>query len=241
MRAFLRPVSQTAHASMRAPVAKATFQPLAALSSTRAFAAKAAPLTEYPKSNLAFVKPKVEDGTLEGRYATALFMAAPERLDKVYADLMNFREMMNESKDLKLLVQTPGIDPRSKVAALKGVCSSAGIDDAVFNFMQVLVENKRLKLLPKMIELFEVFYRAEKGLIPCLVTSATDLGKAEKKKVEAAMAKRAGAGATLIMEYSTEPRIMGGLVVKMGEAVYDYSVSNRLTRMEMQLLAPLAD
>jgi len=185
-------------------------------------------------------KPKVEDPSLEGRYATALFMATNDRLDKVYADVIAIRAMMAESKDMKLLVDTPGIDPKSKVAALTAVFEKAGIDGAVLNFTKVLIENKRLIKLPKMIDSFEVFYRAEKGLIPCVVTSATELGKPEKKKVEAAMAKRAGAGATLIMEYNTSPLIMGGLYVKMGEAVYDYSVSNRLNRMETQLLAPLA-
>merc|ERR550537_98273 len=75
-------------------------QPLAALSATRAFAAK----------------PKVEDGTLEGRYATALFMATSDRLDKIYGDLAALRGMMAESQDMKLLVETPGIDPESKVS-----------------------------------------------------------------------------------------------------------------------------
>merc|ERR1719198_340027 len=87
-------------------------------------------------------KPKVEDGTLEGRYATALFMATHSRLDKVYGDLTALRSMIQESPDLKLLVETPGIDPDSKVAAIQAVCAAAGADSAVVNFLKVLVENK---------------------------------------------------------------------------------------------------
>merc|ERR1711907_681308 len=113
-------------------------------------------------------------------------------------------------------------------------------DEAVENFLKVLVENKRLKSLPKMIDLYEVFYRAEKGLVPCTVTSAAELSNKEKKQVEAAMQKRAGSGSTLIMDYTTNPLILGGLVVKLGEAVYDNSVATRLERLQTQLLAPLA-
>merc|ERR1719343_455291 len=69
-------------------------------------------------------KPKTEDGTLEGRYATALFMASSDRLDKVYGDLSVLREMMQESKEFKLMVETPGIDPDSKVGALEQVCKT---------------------------------------------------------------------------------------------------------------------
>merc|ERR1719183_3501034 len=99
MRACLRPLPLMARSSLRHTVAAPTMfapagqmaQPLAALSPTRAFAAK----------------PKVEDGTLEGRYATALFMATNDRLDQVYNDLLSLRSMIADSPDMKLLVETP--------------------------------------------------------------------------------------------------------------------------------------
>lgn len=230
-RAALRPVAQVAlrRAVPAAPVfapAGRSLQPLAALTSSRAFAAGA--------------KPKVEDGTLEGRYATALFMATNDRLDKVYGDVTTLRSMIAESSDFKLMVESPGIDPRTKVAAMTAVCDASGIDSSVVNFIKVLVENKRLQLLPKMIDMYEVFYRAEKGLVPCTITSAKELTKKEKAKVEAAMQKRAGAGSTLIMDFNTNPLLLGGLVAKMGEAVIDNSVATRLERLQTQLLAPLA-
>jgi len=106
-------------------------------------------------------KPKVEDGTLEGRYATALFMATSDRLDKVYGDLAELRDMMQESKEFRLMVETPGIDTDSKTAALEAICSQTGSDQAVVNFLKVLIENKRMHKLEKMIELYEGFYRAE--------------------------------------------------------------------------------
>lgn len=185
-------------------------------------------------------KPKHEDGTLEGRYATALFMASSGKLDKVYGDMVGLRDMMEASKDFKLLVETPGVDPESKVKALEAVCSKAGTDVAVVNFLKVLVENKRLDKLQRVVDLFEVFYRAEKNLVLCKVTSAAPLSSSEQSEVKKAMAKRAGAGAELIMEYATNPAILGGLVVKMGEAVFDNSVSTKLERLQSQLLVPVS-
>jgi len=185
-------------------------------------------------------KPKMEDGTLEGRYATALFMASSGRLDKVYNDLVSIRSMMEESKEFKLAVETPGIDPESKVAAFEAICQKAGTDAAVVNFLKVLVENKRAHLLGRMVDLFENFYRAEKGLLLCKVTSAEPLSSAQQGQVKAAMTQRAEKGSTLIMEYNTNPALLGGLVVKMGEVVLDNSVSTRLERLQTQLLAPVA-
>lgn len=198
-----------------------------------------APMANIPSSRTFASKPKVEDGTLEGRYATALYMATSDRLDKVYMDLANLRNMIEESPDLKLMVETPGIDPDSKINAITAVCAQAGTDDAVVNFAKVLIENKRLKLLPRMIDLYEVFYRAEKGLVPCTVTSASPLSDGQKREVEGAMQQRAGPGSTLIMDFTTNPLLLGGLQVKMGEAVYDNSVATRLERLQTQLLAPV--
>mmetsp|Transcript_89983 Transcript_89983/g.178860 ORF Transcript_89983/g.178860 Transcript_89983/m.178860 type:complete len:247 (+) Transcript_89983:47-787(+) len=185
-------------------------------------------------------KPKVDDGTLEGRYATALFMASSDRLDKVYQDLVGIRDMMQESAEFRLMVETPGIDPDSKTAALEDICSQVDADEAIINFLKVLIENKRMYKLGKMIELFEGFYRAEKGLVLCEVTSAEPLSSTQEARVKAALEQRAEQGATLLMEYKTNPALLGGLVVKLGDAILDQSVSTRLERMTTQLMAPVS-
>merc|ERR1719343_82710 len=148
--------------------------------------------------------------------------------------------MMEGSTDFKLLIETPGIDPENKVMALESVCSKAGADASVVNFLKVLVENKRITSLARVIDLFEVFYRAEKGMVLCQVTSAAALSAAQKGQVKAAMTSRAAEGSTIIMEYATNPAILGGLVVKMGDAVFDNSVATRLERIQNQLLQPLS-
>jgi len=184
-------------------------------------------------------KPKVQDGTLEGRYATALYMASPD-VSKVYGDLVSLRTMMQESADLKLVIETPGINPESKINALGDICAAVGAEATVLNFLKLLVENKRSHLLGKMIDLYETFYRAEMGLVPCQVTSAEELSAPQQAEVEAAMTKRAPTGSTLLMDFKTNPALLGGLVVKLGEAVYDQSVATRLERLQNQLLAPVS-
>merc|ERR1719487_2532676 len=98
------------------------------------------PLTARGFAAAAGKKPKVEDGTLEGRYATALFMASSGKIDKVYQDLTAIRSMMNESKEFKLMVETPGIAPEEKNAAIEAICKKTGAEASVVNFMKVLTE-----------------------------------------------------------------------------------------------------
>lgn len=57
-------------------------------------------------------------------------------------------------------------------------------------------------------------------------------------QVEKALAARAK-GAQLMVSYRTSPGILGGLVVKMGESVLDFSVLSRLDRLTTKLMAPM--
>lgn len=82
-------------------------------------------------------------------------MASGGKLDKVYADMAGLREMMEASPHFKMMVETPGIDPESKVKALEAVCKKAGTEAAVVNFLKVLVENKRIAKLCRIVDLFE--------------------------------------------------------------------------------------
>merc|ERR1712151_827400 len=102
----------------------------------------------------------------------------------------------------KLMIETPGVDPDTKVATLEAVCKKAGTDGAVVNFLKVLVENKRIHMLARVIDLFEVFYRAEKGMVLCQVTSAAPLSAAQQGQVKSAMEARAEKGSTVVMEYT---------------------------------------
>jgi len=185
-------------------------------------------------------KPKIEDQTLEGRYATALFMASHKKLDKVQTDLQAINKLLDSSPDFKLMVESPGIQPEERTDALVEMTKILKTDESVVNFLKVLVENKRLHLLERMIDVFEEFYRAEKNLVLCQVTSATELAKGPRAEVAAALQTRVGKDSKLLINYDVNPALLGGLVVKMGNAVLDNSVASRVEQLQKQLLAPVS-
>ena len=65
-----------------------------------------------------------------------------------------------------------------------------------------------------------------------------DRNNIEIKQVEA-MLKARESGRELIVSYKTNAAIMGGIVVKMGESVLDFSVQSRLERLCTKLAAPV--
>lgn len=185
---------------------------------------------------------KHEDLSIEGRYSSALMTATTEKknLDKVFNDLSHVRSCYEESKDFQLFIDTPAIQPAEKVGVLEALAQKYSYDTTSVNYLKVLIENKRLPQLKKMVDNFENFYRAEKGQLMCEVTSATALSNAEKTSIETALKSRVKDAKTqLVISYNENASIEGGLVVKMGESVLDFSVSSKLDKLVAKLVAPI--
>eukprot|EP00922_Rhytidocystis_sp_ex-Travisia-forbesii_P018925 GHVS01028104.1.p1 GENE.GHVS01028104.1~~GHVS01028104.1.p1 ORF type:complete len:266 (+),score=53.44 GHVS01028104.1:131-928(+) len=182
-----------------------------------------------------------EDRSLFGRYGLALFRASVSAgsLDKVFADLDMLNSLQAESPEFKLFIETPGIAAAEKLSVITAMKDKYGLHDITVNFLKVLLENRRLGTLSKMIGSFETYYRKHKGEIKCQVTSAKALTSGQEKEVVAALQRRSGVKAKLIVEYQVQPSIMGGLVVRLDERVLDFSVQSRVESVKAQMMGPV--
>jgi len=188
----------------------------------------------------AFATAAHEDLSIEGRYATALFDLTKQQgsLENVWADLSHLRDCIKESSDFEVFIQNPVFKADEKEAVISGLADTYSYNPLTVNFLRILLENKRISALKKVVDAFENFYRVEKGQLVCRVSSAKELSSKEQKKVRSALQTRSP-NAELIVEYDVNSAIMGGLVVKMGDQVFDFSMHSRLERLQSQLLAPI--
>lgn len=184
-----------------------------------------------------------QDFSLTGRYATALFrsiLALPDAtsvLDNVWKDMGILRSCLAEvPSPLKTIIETPGVNAARKIETMKSL-THHGFSEVTVRFLLLLLENKRLFLLAKVIDAFESFYREARGEILCFVTTAQNLSASEKLNVERALAELKPQH-RLQISYSVVPSILGGLVVRIGNQTLDYSVATRVERIQVQLLAP---
>lgn len=191
-------------------------------------------------SSRSFATSKHEDLSLAGRYSGALLAASLKKknLDKVWGDLSHVRSCFEESKEFALFVESPAIQPAKKAEVFHALAEKYGYDMLTVNYLKTLLENKRLAELKRMIDNYEQFYRAEKNQLVCQVTTVGELSSSEKQKVESMLKKRES-GRELIVSYKTNAAILGGIVVKMGEAVLDFSVQSKLERLCTKLAGPI--
>lgn len=174
------------------------------------------------------------------RYAMALFNSAKPvgKLEKVFSDLEAIRNVATTDPSFKLFLETPGIKKEQKQNVVDDICKVTRADSLTKNFLSLLLDNKRLTDLVKIVEAFEEYYRKDLGQVSCAVTSAVELNNSQRKLVEEAISARMK-GKKLQLAFNVSQSILGGLVIKIEDQVLDHSVSAKVDRLRAQLLQPL--
>ncbi len=169
------------------------------------------------------------------RYARALFDLAAESdaTDTVAADLNRLAEAIARSPDLARLIESPLFNAEDQVAGLDAIMEKLGIGALAANFVRLVAQNRRLALLPAMIEAYRALVAERHGEIRVRVTSAAKLTATQEKKVTAAL--KAALGSEVRIENEVDPSIMGGLVVRAGSRMIDTSVKTRLNTLKSML------
>ena len=97
----------------------------------------------------------------------------------------------------------------------------------------VLIDHRRLPFLPRIVEQLEKELDARMGFAEALISSARELGDAEKRALEAQVAKVTGK--KVRAQYGLDPSLLGGAVVRIGSTIYDGSVVGQLEKIRERL------
>jgi F-type H+-transporting ATPase subunit delta len=104
----------------------------------------------------------------------------------------------------------------------------------MLNFLKVLATHGRLDFLRPIQRSVHVLLDEMQGRVPVQVRTATPIDPALSAKI--AQALRGMTGREPAMQVSTDPDLIGGLVIRVGDTVYDASVSAQLARMRDQMI-----
>ena len=170
------------------------------------------------------------------RYARALtdvVFSAKMDAAKTVQDLSDLRSTLESSKELRFAWESPAVPQQKKLELLDAVASKAGLAKQTRNFIAILIDQRRLGMLPEMIAQVQAQINERLGLADAEVTSARSLADDERKALESQVAK--ATGKTVRASYSQDKALLGGAVVKVGSTIYDGSVRGRLERMKQEI------
>jgi F-type H+-transporting ATPase subunit delta len=172
---------------------------------------------------------------LAERYATALFDLGDERrvLDEIAADLRELRAMLQASGDFLRLIRSPILSRGEQAKAIAAVAESAGLSPLVRDFLAVVARNRRLFVVPAIVEAFLAKLAARRGEVGAQVIAAQPLTAAQLATLNEQL--RRSIGSRVSVDVRVDPGLIGGMVVQVGSRMVDGSIKSKLRRLQLAI------
>jgi len=128
-------------------------------------------------------------------------------------------------------ISDPRIAPTALADLFLGVSGDLNVEQK--SFANLLVENRRLAVLPEISELFEQLKNAEEDTREAVVSSAFPLEDAQVSNLVADLERKFGCKIKATVEIA--PELIGGVRIALGDQVIDASVRGKLAAMAVTL------
>src|ERR1035437_8826385 len=168
------------------------------------------------------------------RYAEAAFQLA-ERDGKVDAwqrDLALAAGLARDERAARA-VDSPAVPFGERRKAVEQMLGKL-VSPQARNLALLLAKRGRFAILPEVSAEYDGLVRKSRGIVAATVTTPAPLSAQDLVRVTARLVQLAGTKAELTM--TTDPTLLGGLTIRIGDRLIDASVRGRLERLRGRLV-----
>jgi F-type H+-transporting ATPase subunit delta len=171
--------------------------------------------------------------TIARPYAEAAFKLALENSNLAgWSDMLALLEAVVLDARVASRIGDPNFDDRALESLILGALGDR-LDGQGRNFVQVLIQNRRLELLPHVRALYEALRREHEGVLDANIVSALPIDDEQVRRLAAALEKKHGRKVNI--QVDVDPSLIGGARIVVGDKVIDATVRGRLDAMAAAL------
>jgi F-type H+-transporting ATPase subunit delta len=173
--------------------------------------------------------------TVARRYATAFYEEANEAgvLEDVDDDVLLLRETLQEpTHPLSRFFESPVIPQEKKDAIIRELLEDR-VAELTVRFLRLLVHKDRETMTKSILDQYQALRDEQRGIVDAHVTVAEPLADEDRETILEALEERTGQSVRLHVE--EDPDLVGGLVIRIGDRVFDGSVRNKLANLHDRL------
>jgi F-type H+-transporting ATPase subunit delta len=176
-------------------------------------------------------------GSLSRRYAKALLELglAGHNYELLAAELDRVVATVESSKELKSALESPVFPMSQRKAILAEVLQRLGVPTVLAQFCQLVLDRNRFAAMGSIARELRTQVDQAAGRVRATVTSAVAVPEAELGRIRRSLEQKTGK--QVVVETRQDASLIGGVVVKVGDVVYDGSIKSQLQRMQEQLLS----
>ena len=171
-----------------------------------------------------------------GKYARSLAEVAFEQNveDKVSEDLRNFYDIFNQHPDVYKVFDSLAIQRDDKEKLLDALLKKHSTTPIASNFLRVLLERNRIRWFQGIFNIFLELVNKRKGIVSAKIITAAPLDRDSVARIEKRLGKVTGK-TVVAKTVETDESLLGGMVVSVGNTVYDGSVKTQLNEIRRRL------
>jgi F-type H+-transporting ATPase subunit delta len=168
------------------------------------------------------------------RYTLALYEAAlaTKTSEKIRADLLSIRKLIDSSRELKLFLQTPIINTEKKKNIIK-LLFSKKVNPLTLSLLELLTEKQRENHLYDICLDYINLMNEKNGILEADIRTAVKLSDKEKKKYTDIL--KDYTGKTISASYEVDESIKGGIVARFSDTIIDASIKRQLEILRTKL------
>ncbi len=174
-----------------------------------------------------------ELATIARPYADALFQASSNDLEGT-AGWLEQLATIAATPQLLQFASDPKVSSEQVFDLVSGLTSHV-LPDAGTNFLRTVIDNGRIAALPEVAAQYRMLQNAKSGSSDAVIHSAFPIDDATLRDIGVALERRFGRKLTTRVE--SDPSLIGGIRVVVGDEVLDTSVKARLEQMKAALTA----
>ena len=165
------------------------------------------------------------------RYARAFFeiAEAEKKLEQYYNELKQFTSIIEGNKDLGSFLANPIFEQDNKKKVLEQIIAKLSLSPMTINFLKLLIDKKRIDVLPDIETCYRQLMDETLQKLRVNVKTAFPLSPDMQKFITANLETMTGKKVEVTIE--SDQGLLGGIVIGVGDTLYDGSIKSQLNNM----------
>src|ERR1039458_2278478 len=148
-------------------------------------------------------------------------------------EIGSFAAALASSRELGQALISPAIPSSRKRAVAGRIAAILQLSPVSRNFLFVLIDHRRITLLPEILHSFELIVDERLGFARAEVSAPAQLNDTQRAAIQAQLEHLTGK--RIRMRVAVDPSLIGGIMARIGSTVYDGSVRGQLQSLGQRL------
>jgi len=161
-------------------------------------------------------------------------LAARDGSESLYGELIEaLGAAYSETESFRRFLNAPGVSQIEKKDALRAVFSGEA-PELFVRFLMVLLDRRRHGSLPGIADAYRAQFDQQSGQVRASITVPFEADDQVREQIVGALEARYEK--KVIPEFHVDPRILGGMIIRVDDELMDASVRRQLEQMKRELV-----